>query len=68
MRLIDFENVVTARAEVGEFCRLARMVTQAKGCPMTLKSIAQASRATERIKDIITKADPGMISAPGGSP
>jgi hypothetical protein len=61
------EMNLDAKARVGEFGRLARLVAQSQGCVANMKGMA-GGRLPERLAKIIEKADPGMFSAPGGSP
>lgn len=55
------------RNAVAEFGKLARILTQARGVATTARQLAANTRATDRVVSIL-KADPGMVSAPGGSP
>lgn len=41
---------------------------EAKGVPVSASAFTEGRRVTDRIKQIVAKAEPGMISAPGGSP
>src|SRR5262245_13541602 len=54
------------RFAVGEFSRLARLLMETKGAPS--EATARAANVSDRILQIVAKAEPGMISAPGGSP
>lgn len=59
---------IEKRAAVTEFGRLARLVVESKSLPAQMRALAEGRRLPERLQRIIEKAEPGSISAPGGSP
>ena len=51
-----------------DFIQLARYAMLAKGKTLDARAHAEAEGASSRVQRILTKAEPGLVSAPGGSP
>ena len=51
-----------------DFIQLARYAMLAKGKTLDARAHAEAEGASSCVQRILTKAEPGLVSAPGGSP
>ena len=51
-----------------DFIQLARYAMLSKGKTLDARAHAEAEGASHRVQRILEKAEPGMVSAPGGSP
>jgi hypothetical protein len=61
------ETKLEQRAAAGEFKTLCRAMMLGNGSPIAARAL-MGKRLTDRVDAVLSRATPGMLAAPGGSP